>query len=176
MKILAIFSGVMVALILASAPPAHAYSHAYSHGSSRLYSYASRATSASHSRSSSKAHRGSHRESHQESHRGAHQESLNKSSHRCFTCKRDRHGHIRRSGKARSAFEHSHPCPATGKTKGRCAGYVVIMSSRWSAEVPTSPAICSGNQNLRPRQKTRPRVGARSSLRRTVSARRASSA
>lgn len=141
MKILAIFSGVMVALILASAPPAHAYSHAYSHGSSRLYSYASRATSASHSRSSSKAHRGSHRESHQESHRGAHQESLNKSSHRCFTCKRDRHGHIRRSGKARSAFEHSHPCPATGKTKGRCAGYVVdhvVPLECGGADVPSN--------------------------------------
>lgn len=25
----------------------------------------------------------------------------------------------------RSAFVHSHPCPSTGKTSGRCPGYIV---------------------------------------------------
>jgi len=39
--------------------------------------------------------------------------------------KRDSHGRIARSSSARSAFEHSHPCPSTGKTSGACPGYVV---------------------------------------------------
>ncbi len=38
---------------------------------------------------------------------------------------RDSHGKIARSRSARSSFEHSHPCPSTGKTSGACPGYVV---------------------------------------------------
>ena len=30
-----------------------------------------------------------------------------------------------RSAAQKRAFMHSHPCPATGKTSGRCPGYVV---------------------------------------------------
>jgi hypothetical protein len=41
------------------------------------------------------------------------------------TVQRDRHGKIKRSKTARSAFMHEHPCPSTGKTNGRCPGYVV---------------------------------------------------
>ena len=65
------------------------------------------------------------RASHSHSH--AHHSSHTVHHHRayCSTCKRDRHGHIQRSRKAREAFEHSRPCPATGKTRGRCPGYVV---------------------------------------------------
>lgn len=33
-------------------------------------------------------------------------------------------GNQHRSPAMRRAFEHSHPCPATGKTSGACPGYV----------------------------------------------------
>jgi 5-methylcytosine-specific restriction endonuclease McrA len=39
--------------------------------------------------------------------------------------KRDRHGRIKRSSAAKHAFERQHPCPSTGRTSGRCPGYVV---------------------------------------------------
>jgi len=39
--------------------------------------------------------------------------------------KRDSHGHMERSSSARSSFQHSHPCPSTGKSSGSCPGYVV---------------------------------------------------
>jgi hypothetical protein len=38
---------------------------------------------------------------------------------------RDKHGKIKRSGAAKSAFVRQSPCPSTGKTSGRCSGYVV---------------------------------------------------
>lgn len=38
---------------------------------------------------------------------------------------RDSHGHIKRSSSARSQFKHSHACPSTGKTSGRCPGYII---------------------------------------------------
>lgn len=38
---------------------------------------------------------------------------------------RDRHGRIKRSRAAKSAFEHQQPCPSTGKTSGGCRGYIV---------------------------------------------------
>lgn len=38
---------------------------------------------------------------------------------------RDSHGKIKRSKSAKSAFERQSPCPSTGKTSGRCPGYVV---------------------------------------------------
>lgn len=38
---------------------------------------------------------------------------------------RDSHGRIARSKAARHQFQHGHPCPATSKTSGACAGYVV---------------------------------------------------
>jgi hypothetical protein len=37
----------------------------------------------------------------------------------------DRHGKIKRSAAAKAAFERQSPCPSTGKTSGRCPGYVV---------------------------------------------------
>lgn len=37
----------------------------------------------------------------------------------------DKHGRIRRSKAARAEFMRSHPCPSTGKTSGRCPGYIV---------------------------------------------------
>jgi len=38
---------------------------------------------------------------------------------------RDAHGRIKRSAKAKQAFKTTHPCPATGQSKGACAGYVI---------------------------------------------------
>jgi hypothetical protein len=38
---------------------------------------------------------------------------------------RDRHGKIKRSSSAKAAFERESPCPSTGKTSGKCPGYVV---------------------------------------------------
>ena len=38
---------------------------------------------------------------------------------------RDSHGRIKRSKAAKAAFERESPCPSTGKTSGRCPGYVV---------------------------------------------------
>lgn len=38
---------------------------------------------------------------------------------------RDKHGRIKRSKAARAGFERQSPCPSTGKTSGRCPGYVV---------------------------------------------------
>jgi hypothetical protein len=38
---------------------------------------------------------------------------------------RDSHGKIKRSKAAKSAFERQTSCPSTGKTSGKCPGYVV---------------------------------------------------
>ncbi len=38
---------------------------------------------------------------------------------------RGKHGRIKRSEAAKSAFKRQHPCPATGTSTGRCPGYVV---------------------------------------------------
>lgn len=39
--------------------------------------------------------------------------------------KRDAHGRIARDHKATAAFKKTHPCPATGKSRGACPGYVI---------------------------------------------------
>ena len=44
---------------------------------------------------------------------------------KCASCARNSHGRIRRSSTAKRQFQHSHPCPSTGKTSGACPGYVV---------------------------------------------------
>ena len=45
--------------------------------------------------------------------------------HYCGTCQRDSRGRIKRSASARRAFRRTHPCPATGSTRGPCPGYVI---------------------------------------------------
>ena len=42
-----------------------------------------------------------------------------------YGVRRDAHGRIARSPEARRAFERQHPCPSTGRTSGRCPGYVI---------------------------------------------------
>jgi hypothetical protein len=39
--------------------------------------------------------------------------------------RRDAHGNIKRSTRAKDDFQKSHPCPATGKTAGSCPGYII---------------------------------------------------
>jgi hypothetical protein len=38
---------------------------------------------------------------------------------------RDSHGRIKRNAAAKNAFKHQQPCPSTGRSSGRCPGYVV---------------------------------------------------
>ncbi len=38
---------------------------------------------------------------------------------------RDSYGRIKRSAAARDAFKHQQPCPSTGRSSGRCPGYVI---------------------------------------------------
>ena len=47
-----------------------------------------------------------------------------RSAARCQSCARDTSGRIARSTSARRAFRSYNPYPATGATKGPCAGYV----------------------------------------------------
>ena len=67
--------------------------------------------------------------SHSSSHSGSSHHSTNShatGSHaKVAVVPRDSHGKIARSKSARSTFEHSHPCPSTGRTSGACPGYVV---------------------------------------------------
>ena len=42
-----------------------------------------------------------------------------------YGVRRDRHGRIARSEHAKRAFERMHPCPSTGRSSGRCPGYVI---------------------------------------------------
>ncbi len=57
----------------------------------------------------------------------------------CIGCPRDSHGRIKRSGKAKTAFMRRHPCPATGRSKGPCPGYVIdhiVPLKRGGADAP----------------------------------------
>ena len=38
---------------------------------------------------------------------------------------RDKYGRIIRSAAVKAEFERQHSCPSTGKTKGKCPGYIV---------------------------------------------------
>ncbi len=51
--------------------------------------------------------------------------STHKGRPKAIGVKRDKHGHIVRSSKAKHNFQKHHPCPSTGKSSGKCPGYVV---------------------------------------------------
>ncbi|MFZ3088246.1 MAG: HNH endonuclease signature motif containing protein [Methylotenera sp.] len=62
-------------------------------------------------------------------------------SNYCTTCERDGNGHIKRSLEAKHEFKRQHPCPSTGKSKGRCEGYIidhVIPLKRGGPDVPSN--------------------------------------
>jgi hypothetical protein len=46
-------------------------------------------------------------------------------SKRCESCARDGRGRILRSYRAKHQFRLANPCPATGKTTGKCSGFVI---------------------------------------------------
>lgn len=48
-----------------------------------------------------------------------------RSTIRCSGCARTASGKIARSGRAVHSFRQGNPCPATGRTRGACAGYAV---------------------------------------------------
>lgn len=54
---------------------------------------------------------------------------------------RDSQGRIKRSLEAKHEFKNTHPCPATGKSFGRCPGYVidhVIALKRGGPDKPSN--------------------------------------
>lgn len=56
------------------------------------------------------------------------------------TVQRDKHGRIKRSHAAKAAFEREHPCPSTGRTSGRCPGYVVDHVKALECGGPDDPS------------------------------------
>lgn len=59
----------------------------------------------------------------------------------CHTCERDEYGKIKRSPVARYDFKQANPCPATGKSTGRCPGYVidhVVPLKRGGPDLPSN--------------------------------------
>lgn len=44
---------------------------------------------------------------------------------RCETCARDSRGRIQRTYHAKHEFRRQNPCPGTGRTTGKCRGYVI---------------------------------------------------
>jgi hypothetical protein len=59
------------------------------------------------------------------SHSGSSGYSHHSGSHAAPGVSRDSHGKIARSPTVRHQFQHSHPCPSTGKASGACPGYVI---------------------------------------------------
>lgn len=56
---------------------------------------------------------------------------------------RDAQGKIIRDPAAKRAFRQTHPCPATGETKGACPGYVIdhiVPLKRGGADMPCNMA------------------------------------
>jgi hypothetical protein len=61
-------------------------------------------------------------------------------SERCDTCARDTHGRIARSIEAKDEFKREHLCPATGRARGACPGYVIDHVIPLKRGGPDAPA------------------------------------
>lgn len=59
--------------------------------------------------------------------------------HRVTGVPRDHHGRILRSASAKGAFKKLHPCPATGRSRGRCPGYVIDHIKPLACGGPDAP-------------------------------------
>jgi hypothetical protein len=121
------FVAGVVLLVLSIALPSTASSGSHSAG-----------RSSSHSSSHTRAHKGSHYHSGRAApsstgrshHRSSSRVRSYNGSHRSrratsSSVRRDTHGRIRRSAAAKHSFERQHPCPSTGRSSGRCPGYVI---------------------------------------------------
>jgi hypothetical protein len=67
--------------------------------------------------------------SHSSSSHSRSERSSSRSSKRSYDTysgvQRDSHGKIKRSKAATDAFKRDHPCPSTGRSSGKCPGYVI---------------------------------------------------
>lgn len=138
-----------VAAVVRSNNALHCSSHASASDSSGSHSsshssvpYSSRSHSSG--SSSSGAHSSASASSHT-AHGHGHTHAVSSEHHggskKAEGVKRDSHGHIARSEKAKGAFRKSHPCPSTGKTHGSCPGYVVdhrVALKHGGADAPSN--------------------------------------
>jgi hypothetical protein len=60
-------------------------------------------------------------------HSGAHHTSTAEHHRSTYAAgvRRDSHGRVERSTKAKDEFRRQHPCPSTGSSRGACPGYVI---------------------------------------------------
>ncbi len=107
-SLLWIASLIAVAVLLSQANTSPARSSSYS--SNRSYSRSSSHSSSRSYKSITHSSSGTH-------HGGGKQKAAG--------VKRDQHGKIARSQKAKDSFRKHHPCPSTGRTTGACPGYVI---------------------------------------------------
>jgi hypothetical protein len=92
--------------------------------------------------------------SHVRSYKGSHRSRRATSS----AISRNRRGRIRRSAAAKRSFERQHPCPSTGRSSGRCPGYVVDHVRPLECGGADARATCSGRQWRQAKPRTRLRV------------------
>lgn len=137
---------VLAAAVAASQPIAAKESAS---GSARSHASASYSSS---SHGASRGAGGSHRRApqsvgagHRETHASlkaatSHSSGPHKSTY-AADAKRDPHGRIARSKRAKDDFKKQNPCPSTGKTRGSCPGYVidhVTPLKRGGADAPSN--------------------------------------
>ena len=66
--------------------------------------------------------------------------SSSASRNRAVDSTRDKHGRIKRSAFAKHEFMLSHPCPVTGRTTGKCPGYIIDHVNPLACGGPDAPS------------------------------------